>query len=560
MYMRRLFYLIAVTLILLTACTRSEEEDIPVGPTATVSSLFVAPDNERPPTRDTAIADEIAVTRPTVDASQENLDSLVIHVDTAESRRPISQDIYGVSGTNSNGNAELRPTLESWGGNPSTRFNWRIGNAWNTGSDWFYNNVNYELEGNVFDLFFADKLAQGMATRVAVPTLGWVAKNSDPETCSFPDENGNCTDGQASDCENQLVVADPTLTSVRSTPADIIAWLNHMRTLGGVPTYIAMDNEPELWGYTHYDVHPDCPGYGEILDKYIEYSTALRDVVPESMLTGPVTCCYWYYWNSAAGAADKISYGNADFIPWFLRSLAEHDAEAGQRHLDLLDIHYYPEGLYNDDADTFTAAHRLRATRSLWDWQYVDESWINEPIALIPQMLEIIDENYPGTRLAISEWNFGADETMNGALAIADVLGIFGREGVTMAAYWRILEAGIPGNFAFRMYTNYDGAGSRFGDLSVQAFSPDPDMVSSFAALDSDSGDLHLMLINKMPSTAQSITLELEHFTPTAGATLYRYGNGQSGQIVSEALVNLDDLVLPPYSITLLVIPGAEQE
>ena len=237
MYLRRLFYLLPVALLLLSACTSAEDDEIPVGPTATVSSLFTAPDNERAPTRDTAIADEIAVTRPTVDASQENMDRLAIHVDTTQSRRPISQAIYGVSGTNSNNNADLRPTLESWGGNPSTRFNWRIGNAWNTGSDWFYNNVNYELEGNVFDRFFEDKMARGIATRVAIPTLGWVAKNSDPETCSFPDEDGNCTDGQASDCENQLVVADPELTSVRSTPADIIAWLNHMRTLGGVPTY-----------------------------------------------------------------------------------------------------------------------------------------------------------------------------------------------------------------------------------------------------------------------------------------------------------------------------------
>ena len=59
-----------------------------------------------------------------------------------------------------------------------------------------------------------------------------------------------------------------------------------------------------------------------------------------------------------------------------------------------------------------------------------------------------------------------------------------------------------------------------YGDLSVLALSPDPDMVSSFAALDSASGDLHLMLINKMPSTAQSITLELANYTPAGGATL----------------------------------------
>ena len=34
--------------------------------------------------------------------------------------------------------------------------------------------------------------------------------------------------------------------------------------------FIAMDNEPELWGHTHYDVHPACPTYEEILDKYLD--------------------------------------------------------------------------------------------------------------------------------------------------------------------------------------------------------------------------------------------------------------------------------------------------
>ena len=560
MIKRCVLILIGASLLLLTACSgQNELDNVPVGPTATVSSLFTAPDESAAePTPDSLLADEYPTAIP--DTNQINTEVLVIDIDVAQSRRPISQDIYGVSGNNSNGNAELRPTLESWGGNPSTRFNWRLGNAWNTGADWFYNNVNYNLEGNVFHQFLEDKMARDMSIRVAVPTMGWVAKNSDPATCSFPDENGECTDGQASDCENQRVVAEPTSVSVASTPADIVAWINEMHEMGAYPDYIAMDNEPELWGYTHYDMHPDCTSYSEILEKYIEYSTAIRDVAPDSQLTGPVTCCWWYYWNSAAGAVDKISHGNADFLPWFLRNMAAHDAEAGQRHLDVLDIHYYPEGLYNDEADNLTAAHRLRATRSLWDWQYVDESWINEPIALIPLMLGLIDDYYPGTFLGISEWNFGADDTMNGALAIADVLGIFGREGVTMAAYWRILEADTPGNFAFRMFTNYDGDGGRFGDLSVLAFSPDPDIVSSFAAIDTATDSLHLILINKQPSIDQAVQLNLSNFTPNGEVSLYRYDKNNPDTISSQPVENLNALTLPAYSITHLVISGSSQE
>ena len=115
-------------------------------------------------------------------------------------------------------------------------------------------------------------------------------------------------------------------------------------------------------------------------------------------------------------------------------------------------------------------------------------------------MHEWIDQYYPGTALAINEWNWGADETVNGALAIADVLGIFGREGVDMAAYWTYPPVGSPGAQAFRVFTNYDGAGGGFGDQSLPVTtSVDPDDVSVFANLDTLTDDVVLVAINKRP-------------------------------------------------------------
>ena len=90
-------------------------------------------------------------------------------------------------------------------------------------------------------------------------------------------------------------------------------------------------------------------------------------------------------------------------------------------------------------------------------------------------MRETIAEHYPGLKLFISEWNFGNDANINGALAIADVLGIYGREGVEAAAYWRNPPVGSPGWFAFTMHGNYDGKGGRFGGAAVPATSSDED-------------------------------------------------------------------------------------
>lgn len=44
--------------------------------------------------------------------------------------------------------------------------------------------------------------------------------------------------------------------------------------------------------------------------------------------------------------------------------------------LDQLDVHYYPNDVFNDAVDAATRAKRLRSTRSLWDVSYKDEGWI----------------------------------------------------------------------------------------------------------------------------------------------------------------------------------------
>jgi len=47
-----------------------------------------------------------------------------------------------------------------------------------------------------------------------------------------------------------------------------------------------------------------------------------------------------------------------------------------------------------------TQALRLRSTRSLWDPSYTDESWIGEPVRLVPRMHDWVSANYAGTKLA----------------------------------------------------------------------------------------------------------------------------------------------------------------
>lgn len=470
-----------------------------------------------------------------------------VRVDTETADGPISPLIRGISGdwsTTQMSEAGIR--LGSWGGNPSSRYNYLIGNAWNTARDYEFRNTDYGHEGDVVRRFVAENEEAGAETRLAVPTIGWVARDTELDTCSFPDGEGGCATPDV-ECDKDGPIADPLATSVESTPTMVAEWVRSLVDDGVDVRFIAMDNEPELWGLTHYDVHPECTTAEEVLDSYLRYATAVRSVVPDAELLGPVICCWFDFWDPARAP-------DGGFLSWFLDEVRAADEATGVRTLDVLDVHYYPQSnVFNDAADAETNARRLRSTRSLWDPTYVDESWINERIALLPHLHETIAATYPDLRLAISEWNFGADATMNGAVAIADVLGIYGREGVYAAAYWRSPAHLSPGFFAFAMHGNYDGQGTAFEGTSVEVQSTNVELLAAFAALDERAGALRLMLINKHPSAALSVDLAVDGRELAPSGRRYSYGDADPTRIVADTVTLAGrPLVVPPYTIVVL--------
>jgi hypothetical protein len=183
-------------------------------------------------------------------------------------------------------------------------------------------------------------------------------------------------------------------------------------------------------------------------------------------------------------------------------------------------------------------------------------------VRLIPRLKEWIKDNYPGTQLGITEWNFGADQHINGALAIAETLGVYGREGVDMACYWAYPNENSPGYLAFKLLRNPDDAGHGMGDTSCLAQSAMPLQVSSYAALDSKTGDLTLLLVNKLPKAtatvpitfAQAVSGQPVHYWRLAATT----EDGKKAAIITGTLAgeaNRLTVTLPPYSATLLRIP-----
>jgi len=240
---------------------------------------------------------------------------------------------------------------------------------------------------------------------------------------------------------------------------------------------------------------------------------------------------------------DRMAHGGADYVPWLVDQLRSRNL------LDVLTLHFYPQsGEFSDDTSPAMQQLRNRSTRSLWDPSYRDESWIDDTVMLIPRMRAWAG----GLKIGITEYNWGAETHINGATTQADILGIFGREGLDLATRWTTPDAGTPVYNAIKVFRNYDNRKSGFGDISVSAGGPNPDAVSSFAAIRSSDGALTIVAINKTTSDVDA-ALDIANFAATTA---------QRWQLTSSnAIARVADsgktLTLPAQSITLLIFPSA---
>ena len=522
-------------------------------------------------------------------------------------RKPISPYIYGLNFAKPAFAKAIGLPARRWGGNDTSRYNWQTGNT-NSGNDWYYENSHYSDPYTGNNITHTDWINQNISTGAAslltIPMVGYVSK--DGINCGFNTSvygaqqsvdywRPSCGNGVDTNGQN-ITGNDPLDTSVAVNENFMKSWVQSLvssygpASAGGVKFY-ALDNEPELWSETHRDVHPAPQTYDELLSKTVAYGTAVKSADPSAKLLGFVSYGWTGYWYSQLDAVtganngytyfpDYATHGNMYQTPWYLSQLYKYQQAHGVRLLDYLDLHYYPSqaGVTLAKAGSAaTQALRLRSTRSLWDPTYRDESWIGgseqpldwQYVRLIPRMHAWVNTYYPGTKLSISEYNWGGLESLNGALTQADVLGIFGREGLDMAFLWNYPNSGdglgyehfetLPGAYAFRMYRNYDGSGHRFGDVSLSAVSADQSRLAVYAAQRSSDSALTLMIINK---TGGMLTgnISLSGFTPSGSASVYRYSAANLKAILRMAnqSVSAGGMIasFPANSITLLVIPG----
>jgi hypothetical protein len=390
----------------------------------------------------------------------------------------------------------------------------------------------------------------------------------------------------------------------------------------GVAIY-DLDNEPSWWDAVHRDVHPVPFTYDEVTNGGIGTVLAIKKVDPTAEVSGPVMDYWWDYFYSkkdvesgwgAGGCGqpwsnpvDRKAHGGIPFIEYYLQQFAAAQQTYGVRLLDYVDLHTYFAPQYPTNSgnglnlspagDTGAQQARLNSTRVFWDPAYTDPDTFVAPAyggyqqpnyitdanyttsctvpaqapQLIPMMKNWVAADYPGTKTAIDEYNFGGMEAINGALAQADILGIFGREGLDLATMWPATNpsAQIPGMMAFQIYRNYDGANSTFGDTVLPSASANQGELSVYGAIHTSgaaSGKVTVVVINKTYQTFMS-TVSLTGLSPMVTvAQVYQYSNANLNAIVAQppvavtpgtggAASTIDYYDFPAQSITLFVVP-----
>ncbi|MGB7758535.1 MAG: glycoside hydrolase family 44 protein [Bryobacteraceae bacterium] len=392
------------------------------------------------------------------------------------------------------------------------------------------------------------------------------------------------------------IVNDPNDVYQPITPAFAGQWVQSIKSkygpanLGGVQMW-SLDNEPEWWDGVHMDIYQQNATYDDMLRRDEATAQAVKAADPTALITGPVAAGWsgmlfskkdmqsgWNKWPYCYydNPVDQNAHGGLPWLVYYLQQMRQFEQTNGYRLLDYLDVHGYitPTGIGFDN--TLTAANtllRMTSTRAFWDPNYIvpvtgcngyyDAAGNQVGPALVPTMHGWVNQNYPNTKLAITEYNWGALEDITGAVAQADILGIFGREQLDMATMWPDgnFTLGVPGSYAFQIFLNYDGNGSQFGETSVSAITENPDVLSIFAAQRHDSA-LTVLVLNKTAS-AVTDTIPLTHFAPAATAQVWRYSGANLNAIVRQTpdlsvAGNGVSTTFPAYSMTLFVIPQAQ--
>ncbi|HEX4416235.1 MAG TPA: glycoside hydrolase family 44 protein [Lacipirellulaceae bacterium] len=539
-------------------------------------------------------------------------------VNSTQNVKAISPWIYGINGTSLNSSA----TGDRMGGNRWTAYNWET-NASNAGADYYFESDNYLSSSSTPGAAILPTLqADGAAHRsliVTVPMAGYVS-GDEAGPVQLADVANLTRFKQVVAKKSSIYSGAQAALSLTPDKTDnyvftdeYVNWVESHK-VAGQQVFYDLDNEPGLWGEslpagwtpgnpstgtppssqgrTHGEVHPYAPTYAELKNDTIANAGAIKDVNPNAMVFGGVG----YGWNdftSLQGAPDQntnkpaphpggtYQTGEMYFYDYLLQQVHAAEVSQGRKLMDVLDMHWYPEatGLNSSSQqqritdvnshqnDAGVAAARVQAPRSLWDPTYTETSWITQystlgPIKLLPRTQTDINDFDPGTKMAISEYNYGGGNNISGGVAEADALGVFGQQGLFAANLWPV-DSNANSQFTsggFKMFLNYNGAGGKFGDTSIGASVGASEIANSsvYASTDSTNPNRMIVMAINRTTSAKVAAISLTYDRVFDHAEVYQLTSASPNPVhvadISLDQLNAFDYSMPASSVTTLVL------
>jgi len=508
------------------------------------------------------------------------------------STHPISPYIYGMNFYNGITGAPPLLTFDRDGGNRWTAYNWET-NASNAGSDYLYENDNYLSSSNVsaeaVRSFIAADQANGQASLVTLQLQGYVsADESGPVAQPFP----NLSRFKQVIYKKSTKDATPFTLNPSTTGAyvymDEFAWALDQKFSGqGIlgaspahPTFINLDNEPDLWNSTHAEVQGSTNiSSSNFITNTVSLAEALKDQFPNVVLFGPVNYGFEgiYSWQGDP-TLNPTPNGANWFADNYLAGMKTASTAYGKPVVDVYDFHWYSEAtdgttrVTNMTGSTLTDAQVqaiVQSPRSLWDPTFAENSWITGvlggPINILGRLQTKIAANNPGMKLSISEYENGGFNHIAGTIAEADNLGIFGAQGLFAANFWPPSGTYSYSLAGFRAFRSFDGASATFGDTSLASTSSNAANVVVYASLDSTTpGRVVFVAINRSNSSqvtainGQTLSGTGHLYQMTAATAQAQVTAGTAVQPVAAGTMAAGGtsmtITLPAYSVTTIDI------
>jgi len=445
--------------------------------------------------------------------------STTFTINTNKERQSISPLIYST-----NAQSFDRPENiagRRLGGDRMTSYNWE-NNFSNGGADYINDNDNYMpysinlpfadylVPNSVLTSFHDTSLNMNCTSLLTLPMCGYVSRDGSGVVSSSPPSprwrqvinNKGSAFAYPPDTADNYIYVDECMNNLITT-------FGNSSTTNGVKNY-EMDNEWSIWNSSQPLLHPTQPTIAEAINRSTNLSETIKRMDPASLVYGPVDYGYasFLQFQFAPDWSSFSSYGT--FCGAYLAYMKHASDSIGHRLLDVYDVHYYSiaQGLDHNgnleivdggNNDTGVAIARMEAPRTLWDSTYVENSWIGasySPVAYIAGIQHNINLYNPGTKIAFTEYGFGGEGHISGGIALADMLGTAGRFGVYWTSVWGPVDSFFTA--AFKIYRNYDGNNSVFGNTHVYANTNNWQTSSIYSAIQStDTSTMNVIVMNK---------------------------------------------------------------